>query len=120
VLRLQAFAGNAATSRLLAREAKAPEREQTIVIEGMGGGSVVAFTTAGEHGLRVTLDDGPLGPQLYRAASRGDLIPSVTLTAAGHHYTLRGVMVESFQQGGPDQGSPTFQVEFQGESRHVE
>jgi hypothetical protein len=117
VLRLQALAGNAATSRLLSREAKAPAQERTIAIEGIGSGPIVAFTTAGEHGFRVTLDDGPLGPKLQQAATRGDPIPRATITAAGHTYTLSDVSVASFQIGGTP---PTISVELQGASLHVE
>ena len=117
VLRLQALAGNAATSRLLSREAKAPAPERTIAIEGMGSSSIVSFSLAGEHGLNVTLDDGPLGPKLNLAATRGDPIPSVTITASGHTYTLSAVRVTSFQLGG---APVTIAVEFQGESLHVE
>jgi hypothetical protein len=117
VLRLQALAGNAAVTRMLAREEKARAPERTIALEGLGSGPIVAFMTAGEHGFRVTLEDGPLGPKLQQAATRGDPIPSVTIAAAGHAYTLNQVSVASFQVGGTP---PAIVVELQGASLHVE
>jgi hypothetical protein len=117
VLRLQALAGNAAVSRMLAREEKAHAPERTIAIEGLGSAPIVAFMTAGAHGFRVTLEDGPLGPKLQQAATRGDPIPSVTITASGHRYTLSEVSVAGFQVGGTP---ATIVVELQGASLQVE
>ena len=48
VLRSQALAGNAATSRLLSRAPEAAAaRERTILIEGMGSFPLAAFQLAG-------------------------------------------------------------------------
>ena len=117
VLRMQALAGNAATSRLLAREPKAPAQERTILIEGMGTFALLSFQLSGAKGVTVELADGPVGPRLSQASAQGTTIPSVTIAASGQTLTLTEVLVASFQTGGGHGSAPAISVELQGASR---
>jgi hypothetical protein len=119
ILRMQAGAGNAATSRLLAREeAKAPAQERTIVIEGVGTLPVLSFQLVRDKGVSVQLEDGPAGPKLFQASSTGTPFPSATLAVSGGHtLVLTDVLVMSFSYGGNHGEKPTISIELQGASR---
>src|SRR5687768_3460701 len=90
VLRMQATAGNQATSRLIARDAAAPEAEPAekastvsygITIAGFGTYELSSFHTESQTKITVTFDAGKDAGRLMQATAEGRPIKSVTITA---------------------------------------
>lgn len=130
VLRLQALAGNRATSRLVAR---APADEPapaapggratgyTMKVAGFGEYAVASFQAAGKTALAVTFTAGPDSARLLHAASNGDPIASVVIASATHTITLTDAVIASVSQAQPfEGGEPMVSVEFNGVSLAVE
>jgi hypothetical protein len=132
LLRMQATAGNHATSRYLeqARLARAPSEtqpppakeqprgeagESTATIDGLGHVKIHSFQWDGRNGVTVTMDVDGNGPVLSRKASGGERIATVTITNGAVTITLTDVLITSYQvssSGGA--GKPTAQVSFEG------
>jgi hypothetical protein len=121
VLRLQARVGNRLTSRLIARDPRRPRSTgHTLTVAGFGEYDLSSFETKGTTALAVTFDAGRDGARLLHAATRGEPIPSVAITAGSRTITLTEVVIASYQQAGsPEGGEPLVSAEFNGASLEV-
>jgi hypothetical protein len=129
VLRMQATAGNRATSRLIARDPAAPEAVPAeksggsgyvMTIEGFGQYEVSSFQTTSKNAILVTFDAGKDAARLMQAATEGRPIKSVTIAIRDRTITLLEVVITSVQQAGdPRMDEPLVSVGFDGKSLEV-
>jgi hypothetical protein len=115
VLRMQATAGNRATSRLIARDAaeKTGTSSYAMTIADFGIYELSSFHVESKTRVTVSFDPGKDGSRLMHAAAAGQPIKSVTISAGGRTVTLTEVVIASFNHAAdPARGDTIVSVEF--------
>lgn len=134
VLRMQSLVGNHATSRMVAamRVAREPAeavpadsgpqaagKESAMTLAGFDRYSIGGYSLSGKTAVSVVFDPGKDAARLMEASSKGQRIPTVTITTGTRTITLTDVIIASFQHANSG-GEPLISLELDAASITLE